>query len=135
MYYLRLDERFTHLTKEKIGSFTYDFADYEPWEFDVPAVSPEGCPCSPASTSYIAGGWYMDEGRNVGLAVAMPSSNFKHGKLRGQFISDYTWRNRSFHLESPEALDGIASKSFHWYVMVGPWRQALDFARGLGGAG
>ena len=133
-YYLRLDQRLTHLTKDKIGSFTYDFADYEPWEFDVSAVSPEGCPCSTASTNYIAGGWYMDQGRNVGLAVAMPGSNFKDNKLSGLFISDYIWRNRSFHLESQEGLDGIAAKSFHWYVMVGPWRQALEFARGLGGA-
>jgi hypothetical protein len=132
-YYLRLDERLTHLTKEKIGSFSYDFADYEPWQFDVSALSPESCPCSTASTNYIAGGWYMDQGRNVGLAVAMPSSNFKDNKLSGLFISDYMWRNRSFHLQSEEGLDGIAAKSVHWYVMVGPWRHALDFARGLGG--
>jgi hypothetical protein len=133
-YYLRLDERFTHLTKEKIGSFTYDFADYEPWEFDVPAISPAGCPCSTSSTNYIAGGWYRDDVRNVGLAVAMPSSNFKDDKLSGIFLSDYMWRNRSFHLEAPQALDGIAVKSFYWYVMVGPWRDALDFAHGLGSA-
>lgn len=128
-YYLRLDERFTHLTDEKIGPFGYDFADYEPWDFDVPAISPKGCPCSTASTNYMAGGWYKDKGREVGLAVAMPSSNFPNNKVSGGFNSDYTWRNRNFHLESRESLDGIASKAFRWYVMVGPWRNALDFAR------
>ena len=130
-YYLRLDERFTHLADEQVGSFGYDFADYEPWEFDVRAVSPENCPCDSSATTYVAGGWYKDESREVGLAVAMPSSNFPHGKVDGGFNSDYMWRNRNFHLGSEESLDGIASKAFVWYVMVGPWGNALEFARHL----
>ncbi len=134
-YYLRLDERFTHIADEKVGSFGYDFADYEPWEFDVRAISPENCPCDPSVTKYMAGGWYQGESRTVGLAVAMPSSNFPHGKVSGGFNSDYAWRNRNFHLGSQEALDGIASKAFVWYVMVGPWRDALEFARHLPGEG
>lgn len=134
-YYLRLDERLTHLTKEKIGSFMYDFADYGPWEFDVRAISPQACPCTTAETGGIAGGWYTDKSRNVGLAVAMPGSNFPNNKVDGSFISDYTWRNRSFHLESHEALDGIAARSFHWYVMVGPWRDVLSFVHGFGKEG
>lgn len=131
-YYLRLSERFTHLTDEKIGIFDYDFADYEPWEFNVRAVSPEHCPCASLSTAYMAGGWYQDTLRNVGLAVAMPSSNFPGGKVSGGFNSDYQWRNRNFHLEARESLDGIQSKSFVWYVMVGPWQNALSFARQFG---
>jgi len=134
-YYLRLDERLTHLTKEKIGSFMYDFADYGPWQFAVRAISPQGCPCRTSGISGIAGGWYTDESRTVGLAVAMPAGNFPDNEVEGSFISDYTWRNRSFHLESHEALDGIASKSFRWYVMVGPWRNVLSFVRGLGKEG
>lgn len=132
-YYLRLDERFTHLTNEKIGRFDYDFADYEPWEFAVRAVSPMHCPCPSSSTSYMAGGWYQDQARETGLAIAMPSSNFPGGKVNGGFNSDYQWRNRNFHLEAQESLDGIASKSFVWYVMVGPWSGALSFARHIGG--
>jgi hypothetical protein len=128
-YYLQLDERFTHIADEKVGPFGYDFADYEPWEFDVRAISPENCPCDASATKYIAGGWYKGESRAVGLAVAMPSSNFPHGKVNGSFNSDYAWRNRNFHLGSEESLDGIASKAFVWYVMVGPWQHALEFAR------
>jgi hypothetical protein len=128
-YYLQLDERITHLTQDKVGPFMFDFADYAPWEFDVSAISPENCPCSHSSTSYIAAGWYRDKDRSSGLAVAMPSLNFLNGDVKGSFISDYTWRNRSLHLESDEALDGITSKRFSWYVMAGPWRDALDFAR------
>jgi hypothetical protein len=127
-YYLRLDERFTHIADEKVGSFGYDFADYEPWEFDVRAISPENCPCEPSATKYVAGGWYKGESREVGLAVAMPSSNFPHSKVGGGFNSDYMWRNRNFHLGSDESLDGIASKALVWYVMVGSWRNALEFA-------
>lgn len=135
-YYLRLDERFTHLTDEKIGVFDYDFADYEPWEFRFQAVSPEHCPCSSSSTRYMAGGWYRDEPRTAGLAVAMPSSNFPNGKVSGGFNSDYQWRNRNFHLGAQEPLDGIASKSFVWYVMSGSWQNALSFARNVvGGQG
>jgi hypothetical protein len=130
-YYLQLDERFTHIADEKVGPFGYDFAEYEPWEFDVRAISPENCPCEPSATKYMAGGWYKGENREVGLAVAMPSSNFPHGKVEGGFNSDYTWRNRNFHLGSEESLDGIASKAFVWYVMVGSWRNALEFARHL----
>jgi hypothetical protein len=59
-YYLQLDERFTHLADEKIGKFSYDFADYMPWEFSVRAISPENCPCASSSTNYMAGGWYRD---------------------------------------------------------------------------
>jgi hypothetical protein len=136
-YYLRLDERVTHLTQDKIGPFTFDFADYAPWEFGVRAISPDGCPCATSSTNYMAGGLYRDTGMNVGLAVAIPSRDFKENKLSGIFLPDYQWRMQSFHLESNEALDGIVSKDFTWYVMVGPWRGALNFARhfGSGSAG
>jgi hypothetical protein len=83
----------------------------------------------------MAGGWYRDPEREVGLAVAMPSSNFPNNKISGGFNSDYVWRNRNFHLGSTEALDGIASKTFVWYVMVGSWQNALQFARHMGPQG
>jgi len=134
-YYLRLEQRITHLTKEKIGPFDFDFADYAPWEFDVRAISPKGCPCATSSTNYIAGGLYRDGAMNVGLAVAIPSSNFPENKVHAVFLPDYQWRMQSFHLESREALDGIMSKNFTWYVMVGPWRGALNFARHFGNGG
>ena len=130
-YYLKLEQRFTHIADENIGPFGFDFAAYSPWEFKVRAVSPENCPCDSSSTRYMAGGWYRDEERSVGLSTAMPSSNFPKGKVGGIFNSDYMWRNRNFHLSSSESLDGIASKSFVWYVLAGPWRNALEFARGL----
>lgn len=134
-YYLRLDERFTHLTEDKVGRFAYDFADYAPWEFHVRVTSPDGCPCSTADTNYMAGGLYTDESRNTGLAVAIPSSEFPNNKVSGVFAPDYQWRMRSVHLESFEALDGITSKDFTWYVMAGPWRDALSFARQFGKGG
>jgi hypothetical protein len=128
-YYLQLSERFTHVADEKIGPFGYDFAAYMPWEFRVRAVSPENCPCPGATTNAVLGGGYRDQARTTGLAVAMPGKNFPNSKVGGGFNSDYMWRNRNFHLSSREALDGIASKSFVWYVMAGPWRNALEFAR------
>jgi hypothetical protein len=42
---------------------------------------------------------------------------------------------QSFHLESSETLNGITSKDFSWYVMAGPWRDALSFAQHLGKEG
>jgi hypothetical protein len=65
----------------------------------------------------------------------MPSINFPNNKVSGGFNSDYVWRNRNFHLGSTEALDGIASKTFVWYVMVGSWQNALQFARHMGPQG
>ncbi len=130
-YYLQLNERFTHLADEKIGKFFYDFADYQQWEFGVRAVSPENCPCPSSSTNYLAGGWYRDEARTVGMAVAMPSSNFPGSKLSPVFTSDYINRNRNFHLGAEEALDGFASKAFVWYILPGSWENALAFARQL----
>ena len=130
-YYLKLEERFTHIADEKIGPFGYDFADYMPWEFDVRAVSPENCPCPSSATNYVAGGWYRDQQRTTGLAVAMPSSNFPKSQVGGSFNSDYMWRNRNFHLTSSEALDGIAQKYLVWYVMPGSWSSALSFAKAL----
>jgi len=41
------------------------------------------------------------------------------------------WRNRNFHLGSSESLDGISSKTLVWFVMAGPWTNALAFARSL----
>lgn len=134
-FYLRLEERFTHVADEVIGPFAYDFAAYMPWEFGVRAVSPENCPCPASPTSYVAGGWYRDDTRDTGLAVAMPGANFPGGQISGGFNSDYMWRNRNFHLGSSEALDGIASKSLVWYVMPGAWTNALSFAKSLGIAG
>jgi hypothetical protein len=131
-YYLKLDERIIHLTDEKMGVFGFDFADYQKWEFSVRAISPENCPCSSSEVNYIAGGWYTDQTRQVGLAVSMPSNNFPNKKINGGFLSDYMWRNRSFHLSSAESIDGITSKSFVWYVMVGSWDKALQFSKKLG---
>ena len=130
-YYLKLEERLVHVADEKIGSFSFDFAAYIPWEFGVRAISPEHCPCLSTQTSYMAGGWYADDAHSEGLAVAMPSSNFPHAKVGGGFNSDYMWRNRSFHLSSHDAVDGIRAKDFVWYVMAGPWDSAISFARGL----
>jgi hypothetical protein len=120
------------LTDERLGRFAYDFADYDPWQFNVRVISPEHCPCATSSTNYLAGGLYTDGSRNLGLAVAIPSSDFPNNKLQGTFLPDYQWRMQSFHLESSEALDGITSKDLTWYVMAGPWRDALGFARQLG---
>lgn len=131
-FYLRLQERFTHLTDEKLGRFGYDFADYGPWEFAVRAISPQHCPCSTSSTSYMAGGLYTDGSRTTGLAVAIPGSDFPNNKVQALFLPDYQWRMQSVHLESSEALDGITAKDFTWYVMAGPWKDALSFARHLG---
>jgi hypothetical protein len=130
-YYLRLDERITHLTRDEIGPFEFDFADYAPWEFGVRAISPKGCPCATSSTNYMAGGLYMDRGMNAGLAVAIPGSNFPQNKINAVFLPDYQWRMQSVHLESSQALDGIVSKDFTWYVMVGPWHGAVSFAQHL----
>ena len=134
-YYLRLRERIMHLTRAKIGPFGYDFADYEPWAFAVPVISPKGCPCSTSSTSYMAGGLYTDQTLNTGLAIAIPSSDFPHNKVSGALGPDYQWRMQSFHLESREALDGVTAKDFIWYVMAGPWRDALGFAQSFGKEG
>jgi len=131
-YYLKLDERIIHLTDEKMGVFGFDFADYQNWEFSVRAISPENCPCPSSEVNYMAGGWYTDQTREVGLAISMPSSNFPNSKVGAGFFSDYMWRNRSFHLSSSESLDGITSKSFVWYVMVGKWDKALQFSKNLG---
>ncbi len=128
-YYLRLDDRLTHIADEKIGAFTYDFADYALWEFNVRAVDPENCPCDSSRTKYMVGGWYQDESRRTGLAIAMPSVNFPGGKVSGLFNSDYMWRNRNFHLGASEPLDGISSKAFTWFVMAGPWSNAKAFAQ------
>ncbi len=131
-YYLKLEERITHLTNEKIGPFVFDFADYQNWNFDVSAISPENCPCSSSQTNYICGGWYSDSTHQDGLAIAMPSSNFPNSKVSGNFNSDFMWRNRSFHLVSTDSLDGITSKKFEWYVMVGPWNKAMQFSKKFG---
>ena len=128
-YYLQLDERITHLTEEKMGRFGFDFADYQPWEFNTPAISPENCPCLSSEVSYMAGGLYTDETRKEGLAIAMPSSNFPDSRVNGGYYGDYMWRNNSFHLSSSESLDGVTSKTFVWYVMVGSWEKALQFAK------
>ncbi|MDQ2777592.1 MAG: hypothetical protein M3Y57_22160 [Acidobacteriota bacterium] len=130
-YYLKLSERLVHVADETIGPFAFDFAAYEPWEFNVRAVSPEHCPCTQEQTRYMAGGWYSDAARDTGLAVAMPSANFPNAKVGGGFNSDYMWRNHNFHLTSREALDGVTAKEFVWYVLPGPWRNALPFAQSL----
>jgi hypothetical protein len=130
-YYLELKERLVHVADETIGRFGFDFAAYEPWEFNNSVISPKDCPCSSSKTNYVAGGWYQDQSRQVGLAVAMPGSNFPGRRVGGGFNSDYMWRNRSFHLSSNDSVDGIASKEFVWYVLAGPWNNALSFAQTL----
>ena len=130
-FYLHLRERLVHVADEAVGPFSFDFAAYMPWEFTVRAVSPENCPCSPEQTSYVAGGWYTDQSRQRGLAVAMPSHNLSSGRVGGGFNSDFMWRNRNFHLSGRALLDGVAAKEFTWYVMPGAWAPAQAFAEKL----
>jgi len=132
-YYLRLEERITHIADEDVGPFTFDFAAYADWSFPRRMVSPENCPCDPASTSYVAGGFYRED-LSTGLGVAMPSSNFTSGRIGGGGGTEPMWRNHSFHLSGRDTLDGIASKAFSWYVMAGPWRNAEAFAKSSTGA-
>jgi len=148
-YYLKLEEHYVHVADEMIGDVGYDFADYNPWEFSVRAFTPDNCPCAPdkgytvlgpdtdkcpcesKNICYLAGGWYQDEQRLTGLAVAMPRSNFPKTRIFASFNSDYMWKDRSFHLQANEPLDGIQAKDLVWYVMPGPWSSALKFARSL----
>ena len=137
IYYLQLDERITHLTEEVMGPFGYDFADYQNWEFNVKAISPENCPCDASKTTYMAGGLYTDKSRQVGLAIAMPSSNFPNSKVGAGFNSDYMWRNNSFHLSSSESLDDITSREEICVVRHG-WLhldKALQFSKSIGTTG
>ena len=94
-------------------------------------MSSENCSCPSSATNYIAGGWYRDQERSRGLAVAMPNSSFPKSQVGGSFNSGYMWRNRNFYLTSSEALDGIARKYLVWYVMPGSWSNALSFAKAL----
>ncbi len=130
-YYLRLRQRLVHVADETIGRFGFDFAAYMPWDLSTRAVSPDHCPCNAATTTYVVGGWYESAARERGMAVAMPSSQFAGKEVGGGFNSDYMWRNRSFHLNSSDAVDGIAAKEFVWYAMSGPWANAERFARSL----
>ena len=98
--------------------------------FKTKTASPEKCPCDSSTTNYVSGGFYRSD-YSDGLAVAMPSKNFKNGPVGGGGATEAMWRNHSFHLSGKEALDGIASKSFVWYVLVGNWKNAVAFARGL----
>jgi hypothetical protein len=127
-YYLKLEERITHIADEKIGSFGFDFAVYASWDFKRRVVSPENCPCAVGAAKYIAGGFYRED-LSTGLGVAMPARNFREGRISGGGGTEPMWRNRSFHLSGTDAVDGIASKAFVWFVMVGPWRNAEAFAK------
>jgi hypothetical protein len=39
------------------------------------------------------------------------------------------WRNRNFHSNTKESLDGIASKDLVWYVMTGRSSNTQAFAK------
>ena len=129
-YYLKLEERITHIADESVGPFTFDFAAYAQWDLPKALSSPENCPCDASKTKYVLGGFYRED-ESTGLGVAMPSTNFLRSKLGGAGGTEPMWRNHSFHLSAHEALDGIASKSFVWYVLPGPWESAVKFSKGL----
>jgi len=124
-YYLRLDERIVHFADEKIGPFSFDFAYYGAWELGVHAGA--------ADTTYQALGWYKDEARTTGLAVARPRwASERQTPPRGgggQGTIEPMWRDRSVHLNARDTLDGIAAKDFVWYVMAGTWNDAVTFAK------
>ena len=127
-YYLKLEERITHIAGEAVGPFTFDFAAYADWSFQKQMLSPEGCPCAPSVTAYMAGGFYRED-LSTGLGIAMPSGNFTSGRIGGGGSTEPMWRNHSFHLSGQDSLDGIVSKPFVWYVLAGPWRNAEAFAK------
>jgi hypothetical protein len=121
-YYLKLDQSVVNVRPEPTPEMEWFLEGAAPWGFLHAASS---------ATNHIAGGWYRDQKRTTGLAVAMSSSNFHKSQVGGSFNSDYMWRNRNFHLTSSEALDGVARKYVVWHVMPGSWSSALSFAKAL----
>jgi len=130
-YYLRLEQRITHLTKEKIGPFDFDFADYAPWN-SMCARSVRRLSVCDIEHQLHRRGVVTGTGHECGSGGCHSEQQLPENKVHAVFLPDYQWRMQSFHLESREALDGIMSKNFTWYVMVGPWRGALNFARHFG---
>jgi len=116
---------------EVIYSTTTGVACETETTFSTRAISPENSPCDSEKLNYLAGGWYQDDRRLEGFAVAMPSSNFPNNKFHGDFNTDYMWRNHNIHLGARESLDGIQAKDFVWYGMPGSWDSALTFAKSL----
>ena len=105
-YYLKLEERFTHIADEKVGAFGFDFAAYADWSLKKKMVSPQNCPCDVSKTKYIAGGFYRDD-LSTGLGVAMPARNFSAGRINGGGGTEPMWRNHSFHMSGRDTLEGL----------------------------
>jgi len=64
-------------------------------------------------------------------ALPLVSLNARHKMNPPHRKSQPMWRNHSFHLSGQYSLDGISPKSFVWYALAGPWRNAETFAKDL----
>ncbi|MEJ5166078.1 MAG: hypothetical protein WHV67_03505 [Thermoanaerobaculia bacterium] len=140
-YYLKIDQTITNIS----DSFTqgnenyawgFDLACYAPYSFANYAMDPQCTQtnkCNANETPYLIGGMYQDTQLTHGIAIYTSPQiywNTYNSKLFVGQTSDNINQNQSTHIMAAnQAIPPGGFKKFIWYVLVGSWANASQFAK------
>jgi len=140
-YYLKIDQSITNISDSLTqGSENYiwgfDLACYAPYSFVNYTLDPactQANKCDAATTPYIVGGMYQDGPLTHGISIyTAPQTywdTFNSKLFIGQAADDIN-QNQSTHIMAAnQTIPPGSYKKFIWYVMVGSWNNASQFAK------
>jgi hypothetical protein len=135
-YYLKLEHTITNIHPTSDLPFGFELAGYVPYTYTSAIRHPTSCAeiannCYNSSTPDLLGGFYPTSALTGGTAffVSPQASWDPNQRTFVQLKTDDVNQNQSSHLFTENWIVGPgSSRKITWYVLVGSWSKALNFA-------
>lgn len=135
-YYLKLQQTITNIHPTSNLSFGFELAGYVPYSYTNKTRYPTACVdvasnCLNSSTPDLLGGLYPNPSLMGGTAffVSPQASWSPNRRTFVSFAQDDVNQNQSTHLFTDGwVIAPGTSRTVTWYVLVGDWNKALNFA-------
>lgn len=139
-YYLKIQQRVVNIRPQSFGTMQWFVKSAVPWRFEYQTGYPDHCsekePCKSETTPVIAAGRYESMAHRGGLAVVVPTTDWKTKRLYlGKRVNAYGGApvvpRRTVGVVLSRPLSGTEAFQFSWYLCAGSWAQARAFAEAL----
>lgn len=145
-YFLKLESSVVNTRGGNSGPIDWYMTATVPVTDEHLVSYPENCTektlCTTAQSNATAAGRYSDDGLENGVSVVVPNAGWQSDRVfvrkNADFI-DMLWGggddakgaepSKTFAVVMQHPLNGIQSHRFSWYICVGSWKNAKNFAQ------